>query len=89
MKKERKYNFFSKYGDMREISERLDKGNYFLSSHDVKLGSIDVKLDKLDELSKLDKLDELSKLDTINNSISGINERLDSLPERIAEAIKK
>ncbi len=84
--------------DMREISDRLDKGNSLLSSQDIKLGSIDVKLDKLDGLSKLDKLDglskldkldKLSKLDTINDSISGINERLDSLPERIAEAIKR
>jgi len=66
--------------DMREISDRLDKGNSLLSSQDIKLGSIDVKLDKLDKLSKLD---------TINDSISGINERLDSLPERIAEAIKR
>jgi acylphosphatase len=66
--------------DMREISDRLDKGNSLLSSHDLKLGSIDVKLDKLDGLSKLDN---------INDSISGINERLDSLPERIAEAMKR
>ena len=75
--------------DMREISDRLDKGNSLLSSHDLKLGSIDVKLDKLDRLSKLDKLDGLSKLDNINDSISGINEGLDSLPERIAEAMKR
>lgn len=65
---------------MREISDRLDKGNSLLSSHDVKLGGIDVKLDKLDEHSKLG---------IINDSISGINERLDPLPERIAEAMKR
>jgi len=93
--------------DMREISDRLDKCNSLLNSHDVKLGSIDVKLDKLDGLSKLDKLDELSKLgkldelsklgkldelsklDIINDSISGINESLDTLPERIAKAMKR
>ena len=55
--------------EMREISERLDKGNRIL-------GEMNVKLDKLDELGKLNALDE-------------IGDKLDSLPERIAEALKR
>ncbi len=49
--------------EMREISERLDKGNRIL-------GEMNIKLDKLDTL------------DVISN-------KLDNLPERIAEALKR
>ena len=52
--------------EMREISERLDKGNRIL-------GEMNVKLDKLDKLNALDV----------------IGDRLDTLPERIAEALKR
>ncbi len=58
--------------EMREISERLDKGNRIL-------GDMNTKLDKLD---KLDRLDRLDKLDSISD-------KLDALPERIAEALRR
>lgn len=51
---------------MREISERLDKGNKILGEMNFKLNSLD----------KLDKLDVIS-------------DKLDTLPERIAKALKK
>lgn len=49
--------------EMREISERLDKGNWIL-------GDMNIKLDTLDTL------------DVISN-------KLDTLPERIAEALRR
>ncbi len=49
--------------EMREISERLDKGNRIL-------GEMNIKLDKLDALD-------------------GISNKLDTLPERIAEALRR
>lgn len=49
--------------EMREISERLDKGNWIL-------GEMNIKLDKLDALD-------------------GISNKLDTLPERIAEALRR
>jgi acylphosphatase len=52
--------------EMREISERLDKGNTILSEMN----------------SKLNQLDKL-------NVLEGINSKLDSLPEKFAEALKK
>ncbi len=52
--------------EMREISERLDKGN-------MVLGEMNIKLDKLDKLNALDV----------------ISTKLDTLPERIAEALKR
>ncbi|MDO9098195.1 MAG: acylphosphatase [Candidatus Methanoperedens sp.] len=64
--------------EMREISDRLDKGNKILGEMNFKLDS----LDKLDKLDKLDSLDKLDKLDVISD-------RLDTLPERIAEALKR
>jgi len=68
--------------EMREISERLDKGNKILGEMNIKLDSLD-KLDKLDIMSnKLDSLDKLDKLDVISD-------RLDTLPERIAEALRR
>ncbi len=57
---------------MREISERLDKGNKVL-------GEMNIKLDKLDKLDELDKL----------NTLDVISTKLDTLPERIAEALKR
>ena len=64
---------------MREISERLDKGNRIL-------GEMNIKLDSLDKLDKLDMLDIMSnKLD----SLDVISDKLDTLPERIAKALKK
>ena len=68
-------------GEMREMAERFDKGIGIL-------GEMNVKLDKL------------NKLDTMNNSIvvlgdkfdamgNSINDNLNTLPERIAEAIKR
>jgi len=64
--------------EMREISERLDKGNRILGEMNFKLDS----LDKLDVISgKLDSLDKLDKLDIISD-------KLDTLPERIAKALK-
>jgi acylphosphatase len=62
--------------EMREISERLDKGNRILGEMNIKLD----KLDKLDVISN--KLDKLDKLDVISN-------KLDALPERIAEALRR
>ncbi len=63
--------------EMREISERMDKGNMILDE-------MNVKLDKLDNL------------DTMNNSIISLGDKfdamgntLDTLPERIAEAMKR
>ncbi len=55
--------------EMREISDRLDKGNTILSEMNTKLG-------KLGKLGKLDVLD-------------GISGKLDTLPEKIAEALKR
>jgi len=53
-----------KFGDeMREISDRLDKGN-------TVLGEMNTKLDKLGVLD-------------------GISGKLDTLPEKIAEALKR
>jgi len=52
--------------EMREISDRLDKGNTILSEMNTKLG----------KLGKLDVLD-------------GISGKLDTLPEKIAEALKR
>ncbi len=43
------------------------------------LGEMNVKLDKLGKLDKLDKLDALD----------GISNKLDTLPERIAEALRR
>ena len=68
-------------GEMREMAERFDKGIGIL-------GEMNVKLDKL------------NKLDTMNNSIvvlgdkfdamgNSINDNLNTLPERIAEAMKR
>ncbi len=48
---------------MREIGERLDKGNRIL-------GEMNTKLDKLDTLDS-------------------ISSKLDTLPERIAQALRK
>lgn len=59
--------------EMREISERLDKGNMIL-------GEMNVKLEPLDVISN--KLDTLDTLDEISN-------KLDNLPERIAQALRK
>ena len=61
--------------EMREISERLDKGNLIL-------GQMNVKLDKLDQLDQLNQLGKLDSLDVISS-------KLDNLPEKIAEAIKR
>ncbi len=62
--------------EMREISERLDKGNWIL-------GDMNIKLDTLDVINnKLDRLDTLDTLDVISN-------KLDTLPERIAEALRR
>jgi acylphosphatase len=62
--------------EMREISERLDKGNMIL-------GEMNTKLDKLDRLDTLDVISD--RLDTLDV----ISDRLDTLPERIAEALKR
>lgn len=67
--------------EMREISERLDKGNRIL-------GEMNIKLDKLDKLDELDKLGELDKLDKLN-TLDAISDKLDTLPERIAEALRR
>jgi acylphosphatase len=64
--------------EMREISETLDKCNSIL-------GEMDIKLDKLEMLDKLDSLDKLDKLDALD----GISTKLDTLPERIAEALRR
>ena len=80
--------------------DKLDKIDNKLDKLD-KLDKIDIKLDKLDKLDKIDiKLDKLDKLDTMNNSINtlgnkfdtmnnSINDNLNTLPERIAEAMKR
>ena len=52
--------------EMREISDRLDKGNKIL-------GEMNIKLDNLDKLDSLDV----------------ISDKLDTLPERIAEALRR
>ncbi|MCL7414526.1 MAG: acylphosphatase [ANME-2 cluster archaeon] len=52
--------------EMREISDRLDKGNTILDD-------INTKLNKLNKLNVLD----------------GISGKLDTLPEKIAEALKR
>ena len=49
--------------EMREISDRLDKGNTILSEMNSKLGKLDV--------------------------LDGISGKLDTLPEKIAEALKR
>ena len=49
--------------EMREISDRLDKGNTILSEMNTKLGKLDV--------------------------LDGISGKLDTLPEKIAEALKR
>ncbi|KAF5410002.1 MAG: hypothetical protein C5S43_05550 [Candidatus Methanocomedens sp.] len=67
--------------EMREISERLDKGNTILGQINIKLN----QLDHLDQLNQLDKLSQLGKLD----SLDVISSKLDTLPEKIAEAIKR
>ncbi len=59
--------------EMREIGERLDKGNRIL-------GEMNTKLDKLDTLDSIG-----SKLDTLDP----IGSKLDTLPERIAQALRK
>ena len=54
---------------------RLDKGNTIL-------GQMNVKLDQLDNLDQLNQLGKLDYLDVISS-------KLDTLPEKIAEAIKR
>jgi acylphosphatase len=71
-------------GEMREMAERFDKSIGILGEMN----------------GKLDKLNKLDKLDTMNNSIvtlgdkfdlmgNSINDNLNTLPERIAEAMKR
>ena len=99
------YPFGRVIGDeIREMAERFDKGIGILGEMNVKLdilNKLDNKLDKLDKLDKIDiKLNKLDKLDTMNNSIvtlgdkfdvmgNSINDNLNTLPERIAEAMKR
>jgi len=78
--------------EMREISDRLDKGNRILGEMNTKLDSLDMldslnnKLGSLDnKLDSLDKLEALDKLDALDT----ISAKLDTLPERIAEALKR
>ncbi len=83
-------------GEMNIKLGKLDK----LDTMDVKLNNLDkldtmdVKLSNLDKLDtmdvKLDNLDTMSaKLDITNNSINMLGDKIDTLPERIAEAMKK
>lgn len=87
-------------GILGEMNVKLDILNKLDNKLDKleKLDQIDNKLDKLDQidikLNKLDKLDTMNnsintlgdKFDTMNNSI---NTNLNTLPERIAEAMKR
>ena len=83
--------------EMREISERLDKGNMILGEMNLKLDKLDIisdKFDKLDVISnKLDKIDvigdKLDKIDVIGDKLDTLGDKLDTLPERLAEAMKK
>ena len=61
--------------EIREMSERFDEGIKILSS-------MDKKLDKLDALEKLDTLDNVSI------KLGVLGDKLDTLPERIAKALK-
>ncbi len=63
--------------EMREISERLDKGNIILSEMNLRLAKLDVISNKLDNFDSFG-----GKLDTLAD-------KLDTLPERLAEAMKK
>jgi acylphosphatase len=59
--------------DIREYMARFDKGIEILTEHTRLLNENNYKLDKLDKLDMLD----------------GISNKLDTLPERIAEAMKR
>lgn len=79
--------------EMREIGERLDKGNRILGEMNIKLDKLD-KLDALDKLNALDKLDELDKLNKLDELdkltvLDGISNKLDTLPQKIAEALRR
>ena len=74
--------------EMQEISERLDKGNMILGEINLKLAKLDIISDKLDSLG--DKFDTLGdKFDTLGGKFGVVCDKLDTLPERLAEAIKK
>jgi len=95
-----KLDILNKLDNKLDKLDKLDKIDNKLDKLD-KLDKIDIKLDKLDKLDKIDiKLDKLDKLDTMNNSINtlgnkfdtmnnSINDNLNTLPERIAEAMKR
>lgn len=67
--------------EMREISERFDKGIMILGEMNGKLGGIDTKLDGVN--------DKLGGIDTKLDKLDEISDKLDSLPDKIAEAIQK
>ena len=73
--------------EMREISERLDKGNMILSEMNLKLAKLDVISNKLDKLDVIG--DKLDKFDVIGDKLDTLGDKLDTLPERLAEAMKK
>ena len=88
--------------EMREISERLDKGNMILGEINLKLTKLDIISDKLDTLGDKfdvvgDKLDTFGdkfdvigdKLGTLGDKFDIVGDKLDTLPERLAEAMKK
>lgn len=96
------YPFGRVIGDeIQEMAERFDKGIGILGEMNIKLDILNKLDNKLDKLDKLDKIDnKLDKLDTMNNSINtlgdkfdsmnnSINDNLNTLPERIAEAMKR
>ncbi|MCG7849571.1 MAG: acylphosphatase [ANME-2 cluster archaeon] len=60
--------------DIREMSERFDTGIGILGEMNIKLGNLDTMS---------------AKLDITNNSINMLGDKIETLPERIAEAMKK
>ncbi len=74
--------------EMREISERLDKGNMILGEINLKLAKLDIIGDKLDTLGgKFDTLGD--KFDALGGKFDVVCDKLDTLPERLAEAMKR
>jgi acylphosphatase len=81
-------------GDMREIGERLDKGVNILSEHTGLLTDLKENTSILTEhTGLLNDLKEntsiLTKHTGVLNSINNKLDKLDTLPEKIAEALKR
>ncbi|MCJ7614937.1 MAG: acylphosphatase [Desulfobacterales bacterium] len=71
--------------DIREISDRMDKGNKILGNIDLNLSkNTDILTENTNILSE-----NTGQLSDINKTLHGIDDKLDMLPERIAKALMR